>query len=692
MNKRLTLVSSLCLWLSMASAVNLDSLWGVWNDKAQHDTMRLKAMQEISWEGYLFSQPDSSFYLAGLQLNLAEETGNKHWIASALNTQGATFFLKGNYDEALGYYQRSLEILEEINNIKGMTKAYNNMGIIYKNQGNEKKALEYYHKCLKISEEIGDKKAIAKAYSNIGNIFRGQGNHKQALEYYRKSFKLDEILGDKRGMANTLINIGNIYADSSKGDTALSYYKRALEIYEEISDKRGKAACYGNIGSIFKKQGDPEQALIYYQQGLKIFVETGNRRGMAVSYNHIGNLYFIKEDYSEALKYGNQAMDMATEVGGVLEIGSAAHLLHKVFLINDQPSKALEMYKLYVEMRDSIYSQENKEASIKLDYQHAYEKEQALAEAKHQEQMALSAEREKRQKLIAYATGGGLLIVFLFAIFIFNRLRITRMQKKIIEAQKEIVEAQKKDITDSIQYAENIQQALLPSAEELSLIPDGFVLFKPKDIVSGDFYWMQHFNDRIYIAVCDCTGHGVPGAFMSMIGSSLLDEAVVEKGITKPNEIFYDVRKGFIEALKQTGDAGQQKDGMDGVLIAWDKKITLEIATAFNPAFFIRNGEIWEIKADRQPVGFLTGEQKEFTHHEFTVQRGDTLYLFSDGFHDQFGGPKEKKFMMKNFKNLLLSIQDKIMNEQKVILEDTLLEWKGDLEQVDDILVMGMRF
>ncbi|HIA37787.1 MAG TPA: hypothetical protein EYN89_13900, partial [Flavobacteriales bacterium] len=207
-------------------------------------------------------------------------------------------------------------------------------------------------------------------------------------------------------------------------------------------------------------------------------------------------------------------------------------------------------------------------------------------------------------------------------------------------------------------------------------MPDGFILFQPKDIVSGDFYWMQHHNDKVYFAACDCTGHGVPGAFMSMIGSSLLDEAVVEKEITQPSEIFFEVRKGFINALKQTGET--QKDGMDAVLIAWDKQSTLQVAAAYSPVLIIRNGEIQELKPDRQPVGFHTGAQKPFTHHELKLEKGDTVYLFSDGYPDQFGGPKDKKFMMKNFKKLLLSIQDKTMNEQKTILETTMAEWKGD--------------
>ena len=178
---------------------------------------------------------------------------------------------------------------------------------------------------------------------------------------------------------------------------------------------------------------------------------------------------------------------------------------------------------------------------------------------------------------------------------------------------EELLNQKNKDITDSINYAQRIQNALLPSKEVLSLIPDGFILFQPKDIVSGDFYWMQQHNNRIYLAACDCTGHGVPGAFMSMISSSLLDEALLEKGITQPSEIFFEVRKGIIKALKQTEEAGSQKDGMDAVLCSWDQNGKLEYALAYNPFFLIRNGELIETKADKYPVGFHTGTQKQRT-------------------------------------------------------------------------------
>ncbi|HIA35948.1 MAG TPA: tetratricopeptide repeat protein [Flavobacteriales bacterium] len=766
---RLTLITSLCLWLSMASAVNLDSLRGVWNDKTQPDTNRLKAMHKIA-KDYLYSQPDSAFHFAQLQHELAVTLGDMYWMADALNTQGSSFFIRGNHIQALDYYNKSLksreqigdkkgiarthgnigliywrqgnlekalpyylnnlQIQKEIGDKKGLAGSYNNIGAIYSSQGNNEQAIMYFKKSLKINKEISDKRGIGLAYGNIGLIYQTQGNYEQALiyyqkelkinkaisdkigiglaytkiggtfnslgnyeqalEYYDESLKINEEVGYKSGIAFSSYNIGAIYSNQGNYEKALEYTDKSLKIHEELGDKNGIAGSYNSIGMMYYNQGNYEKALEYNDKSLKIYEETGNKTGMASSYRYIGVIYYEQGNFSETITLAKKGLALAQEVGVVAEIKLISALLYNVYKETGYPAKALEMHELAIEMRDSLNSVENKEAAIKLEYQHKYEKEQALAEAKHQEQMTLSAEREKRQQFIAWSAGGGLVMVLAFAFFILNRLQVTRRQKKVIEQQKELVEEQKKNITDSIQYAENIQRALLPDAQELSLIPDGFVLFQPKDIVSGDFYWMQHHNDRVYLAACDCTGHGVPGAFMSMIGSSLLDEAVVEKGITKPNEIFFEVRKGFINALKQTGET--QKDGMDAVLIAWDKKYTLQLAAAYSPVIIIRKGEIQELKPDRQPVGFHTGAQKPFTHHEMKLEKGDTVYIFSDGYPDQFGGPKDKKFMMKNFKNLLLSIQDKTMNEQKTILEITLAEWKGDTEQVDDILVMGVRF
>lgn len=268
-------------------------------------------------------------------------------------------------------------------------------------------------------------------------------------------------------------------------------------------------------------------------------------------------------------------------------------------------------------------------------------------------------------------------------------------QKEEIEKQSEQIAELYEQVKDSILYAKRIQEAILPSREEINeSLKESMILFRPKDIVSGDFYWFSNKNDRAVIAAADCTGHGVPGALMSMIGSSLLNEIVNEKEISSPAEILLALKQGVIKALNKHPSGDQTKDGMDIALCSIDiKNSELYYAGAYNPLWLIRNGEIIDYPADRQPVG-IYGDNKDtpYTDHKIQFQPGDTVYMFSDGYADQFGGPNGKKFKHSQFKKLLLSIQEKKMEEQRQVLNKTIEEWMGEEEQIDDILVVGIRF
>ena len=295
-----------------------------------------------------------------------------------------------------------------------------------------------------------------------------------------------------------------------------------------------------------------------------------------------------------------------------------------------------------------------------------------------------------------------------------ERTREVVEQKDEIVKQKEEIEHKNIEITDSINYASKIQGAILPRDEELEKLGrDAFVLYRPKDIVSGDFYWMGFRNNKTLFTAADCTGHGVPGAFMSMIGASFLNESVNDRGVTDPGQVLSDVRAGVIKALKQTGAEGEQKDGMDMALCSLNKDCTiLEFAGANNSLYLVRKGDaplkrtngeeiapnleegelkMYEVKANKQPVGYYTGDMQPFTTHTLEVMPGDSIYTFSDGYPDQFGGPKGKKFMYKRFKKLLMSINDKMMAEQHELLNQTIEEWMGNTqEQIDDICVLGV--
>ena len=262
-----------------------------------------------------------------------------------------------------------------------------------------------------------------------------------------------------------------------------------------------------------------------------------------------------------------------------------------------------------------------------------------------------------------------------------------------LKSQKNIVEERNQELTDSIVYAKRIQDAILPDKEmKYRLFPDSFVLLKPKDVVSGDFYWFTEKNGKKLIAAVDCTGHGVPGAFMSMIGIAFLNEIVNEKGITNPGEILSELRHLIIQALKQTGAEGEQKDGMDISILSFDEKNNMvEFAGANNPLWHYSNGIMNEQKADKRSIGFFRGKGLPFTNHTIEYKKGDTFYIFTDGYADQFGGPKGKKFKYRQFQELLITSIQEPLQKQEEILTEIFNEWKGNLEQVDDICVIGVR-
>jgi len=267
------------------------------------------------------------------------------------------------------------------------------------------------------------------------------------------------------------------------------------------------------------------------------------------------------------------------------------------------------------------------------------------------------------------------------------------LEQKVIERTKQI-ELQKREITDSIQYASRIQNALLPPDQDLDkLLPSYFILNKPRDIVSGDYYWLAHQNGKVIVAVADCTGHGVPGAFMSILGIAFLNEIVNKATTVLANEILNQLREQLTKSLRQTGKDDKTRDGIEMALCVVDfKNRELQYAGAFRPLYLIRNHYLTEIKGDNMPIGIYEGENQPFSKKELNFDENDIIYMFSDGYADQIGGPERKTFRSKNFKELLMTIHRKPMNEQKIILEKKFEEWKRDVEQIDDILVMGIKF
>jgi serine phosphatase RsbU (regulator of sigma subunit) len=309
--------------------------------------------------------------------------------------------------------------------------------------------------------------------------------------------------------------------------------------------------------------------------------------------------------------------------------------------------------------------------------------------------------------LLSYFITGGLLFALALAFFIFKGYRQKQKANEMITLQKEEVEKQKsiveeksliveeknKDILDSIHYAKRIQRAMLTSDSYLKkILPEHFVLYKPKDIVSGDFYWSVKHQNKIYLAVADCTGHGVPGAFMSLVGISFLNEIVIERNISSPEKILNQLREEIIKALNPEDAIEESKDGMDIVICCYDfDTMQLNFAAANNSLYLIRDEQLLEYKADKFPVGKYQNEQSSFTLQTISLQKNDCIYTFTDGFADQFGGPHGKKYKYKQFKEQLLKNHHLSLEIQKKLIDIEIENWKGSLEQIDDILTIGIK-
>ena len=662
-------------------------------------------------------------------LKIQEELDNKYGMASSLINIGNIYNSEGDVAKALNYFNKSLNIFKEIGNKSGIASCLNSIGTIYSKQNDIKKTLDYFIQSLKIREEIGDKKGIATSLNNIAVIYNDFDDENKALEYYLKSLKLREEIGDKSAIANSLNNIGYIYHMRRDMTKALDYYSKSLKIKEEIGDKEGLGISLNNIGTLYENIGDENKALNYYTQSLKVREEAGDQEGIATSFNNIGGIYLSLKNYSKALEYCSKSMILSKKLGFPEEIRNAAERLNKTYIALGNYKLGLQNYELFISMRDSITNNENKKASIKSQFKYEYEKKAAADSVKIAEEKKVVAVQLKQEKTQRFALYGGLVLVLIFAVFMFNRFRVTQKQKNIIELkeketqqqneiitiQKHLVEEKHKEITDSINYAERIQRSFLATKElldeNLSSLRGGaeggggyFVLFKPKDVVSGDFYWSAKLsNGNFALATADSTGHGVPGAIMSLLNVTSLEKAI--EHYTNPADILNHTRQTIIERLKKDGSEEGGKDGMDCSLLVFDfANKQLLISAANNPVWIIRSNspfeggvrrtgdvELIEIKPDKMPVGKSDKQDQSFTTHTIELQEGDTIYTLTDGFPDQFGGDKGKKFMSKKLKELLLANVHLSIAQQKELLDSTFKNWVGDLEQVDDVTVIGIK-
>lgn len=579
---------------------------------------------------------------------------------------------------------------------------YHNKGVQFEAIGDDVKALELFIKAAKIHEELNDLWRLSGDYLTIGNYYVSADDLKMALKYYKKAIVIAEDEDYKDNLSNYFISIGNIALLGGDYDEAMKCYVKSLELAKEVGDKSRFALPLSRIGELYELKGENERALDYYYQALAVSEEIGSVDEITGSLINLGNIFLMQNKINESFNFAERAFKLALEIGYPNQICNSSDLLSSVYEKQGKGLKALEMYKLYVQMKDSLNNESTQKATAQQQAKYEYEKQKVLDDAEHDKLLAVEQEEKEKQQILTGATAGGLGLVIVFLIFVFNRLRVTKKQKLVIEEQKEEVEQQKEvvelahheleeknqEIMDSITYAKRIQSAILPAAKVVKeYLKESFILYKPKDVVAGDFYWMEHKDGKVLFAAADCTGHGVPGAMVSVVCNNALNRSVREHGLTDPGEILNKTREIVVAEFEKSEE--DVKDGMDIALCSLEG-MKLQYAGAHNPLWIIRNGEIIETKANKQPIGQFDNPEP-YTTHSFDLEQGDSIYIFSDGYVDQFGGEKGKKFKSKAFRELLLSIQDKPMEEQKKEIDEAFEKWKGDLDQIDDVCVIGVK-
>ena len=429
-----------------------------------------------------------------------------------------------------------------------------------------------------------------------------------------------------------------------------------------------------------------DKAMTYFMQALDIRKSMDNPHGVVTTYINIASNYLNQRNYAKAREYFLLSIPISKEIGNKESLKYVYEKLSGLEETLSNTAAAFEYYKLYISYKDSIDNTDHARMQTELELNYNYDKEKERLRL-------LQEKKEERATIILYSVVGVLFLILVFSVLLYKRWRYAQQQQAIIEEKNELVQLKNDEILDSINYAKRIQTAILPSSEQnTALFPNHFVTFFPKDIVAGDFYWLEETPNHIFIAAADCTGHGVPGAMMSVVCHNALNRSVKEFQLTLPGEILDKTREIIIEELSKSEQ--QVRDGMDISLCVIDRqKKEMHWAGANNPLWVYRAGkkELEEWKGDKQPIG-SHWELQPFTSHVIPISTEDRLYLFSDGYVDQFGGPHGKKLMSKVFKQLILDSAHMDLVAQQHYLEAYFNDWKGDLPQVDDVCLICITF
>lgn len=590
------------------------------------------------------------------------------------------------------YFKKAIKLVDKSSNCQTIVNLYSNLGASYIKAAKNQNALGFFLTALKYAEECKVNKL--QVLRNIGSVFINLNNYDKAEKYLKESYKLACDSKIEFEILESTSILALYYENLNDFKSSLLILEPSKEYIDTVNLLSSSANLCKHLSWSYSESNQLNKAIYYAKLYHRLAIKSEIELEISNALEQRGHIYYKNKKYKNAIKDYSEGLEISRKLKNIVNIKNFYQSLYRVYSESKDYANAIKYSILFINLNDSLVNAQNTKLNSELEAKYKAEKRESeiklLNEKSKNQQLEIG--KSHQQKIVLFV--GLLLTALVLGIVIYNFIQKKKANKllneknELIQQQKHLVEEHQKEILDSIHYAKRIQNTLLAHHDFLNEnLPTNFVYFQPKDIVSGDFYWATKHDDNFYLAVCDSTGHGVPGAFMSLLNIGFLNEAINEKNILEPHKIFDYVRKRLVESISKEG----QKDGFDGILLRIDKSTNqITYSAANNAPILISNENIIELPKDRMPVG--KGEKiNEFTLHTINAKTGDILYLYTDGYADQFGGPKGKKFKYKTLNELLLANSTTPIQIQKEKLNTEFQNWKGTLEQVDDVCVIGIK-
>ncbi|BDX38538.1 hypothetical protein CYCD_18930 [Tenuifilaceae bacterium CYCD] len=647
------------------------------NYKQQADSLLKYALQKTR-------NPDSTKIILQDIERVAQAKCDTAVLAQIWSRYGFVNYWTGRYPAAIDYYTKAKRYYSSIKDTASAAWKGYMIAMTFKYWGKYHEAQAEIQDNIRLFEKLRDDDGILNCYIVAGYINQAWGNNDEAARICQKTLLMAKEQNDVSAQGYSLLAIGNTFLSKNNLDSAYAYISQAQAKFKECEDRYGIALSNRDFGTYYLLKGNTQKSLYYLYIGLDILKSGSNNRGYSEVLAIIGKVYLKSQDYENAVKNLEESQQLALQMELYEDIIKNYLTLSVAYKSWGKYDVALEKMEKYSSLKDSIFNAEKHFQIAELQTQYETEKKE--------QQIAMQGIRIEKNKSIQRLLILAFFLASTLAFFSFRWYRIKKRDNRLLAEQKRVIEIKNHQITDSINYAKRIQGVLLgKSAHMPNPVKDLFIFYQPKDIVSGDFYFIKEYNNFTVIAAADCTGHGVPGAFMSMLGVTLLNEVFTYSNPKTAAAVLEEMRIKVKDALNQTEYKTETKDGMDMALCMIDKSNNqLQYSGAYNSLYLVRNNELTEFKAVRNPVG-VHMKELPFQNEIIEFSPNDQFYIFSDGYADQVNGISQQKFKILEFKRLIHNISSLPTDEQALKLETTIKVWMASADQTDDMLVVGFK-